>query len=307
MENNKFRYTNETCPVCNTPFNEDDDIAVCPQCGTPHHRQCYLQNGTCGNENRHADGFRWQSQTPEQETDQTHEETQNPFTQTINGQPFVFPPHDTRPLNLFPEELEEGVSTTDVAFFVQQEEVKYVQKFFYIKGGKKTWNWAAFFFNPYWFFYRKLYKLGAIFMAITFALSLLSFLPPVTDFIEDMAYLENKMATISQSDSEEYEKQAETLALEIESVYKENALGIGIVFFQSAASFVLSVVAGRNANKWYYKYVTEQIRTINGKNYPPQEKQLAFLQLGSVSYGKAFLAVLVERTLSFVLQLILQI
>ena len=41
---NKFRFTNEKCPVCNNTFKEDDDIAVCPECGTPHHRECYKQN-----------------------------------------------------------------------------------------------------------------------------------------------------------------------------------------------------------------------------------------------------------------------
>ena len=31
-----MRYTGETCPVCNQVFQEDDDIVVCPDCGTPH-------------------------------------------------------------------------------------------------------------------------------------------------------------------------------------------------------------------------------------------------------------------------------
>ena len=39
-----MRYTGETCPVCNKVFQEDDDIVVCPDCGTPHHRKCYLKN-----------------------------------------------------------------------------------------------------------------------------------------------------------------------------------------------------------------------------------------------------------------------
>ena len=40
------------------------------------------------------------------------------------------------------------------------------------KNGKLSWNWAAFFFAPYWFFYRKLYKVGAVFLALSVALSL---------------------------------------------------------------------------------------------------------------------------------------
>ena len=37
---NKFRFTNEKCPVCNNTFNPDDDIVVCPECGTPTAKKC---------------------------------------------------------------------------------------------------------------------------------------------------------------------------------------------------------------------------------------------------------------------------
>jgi len=35
---------------------------VCPDCGTPHHRSCYAENGGCANAARHdEDGFEWRS------------------------------------------------------------------------------------------------------------------------------------------------------------------------------------------------------------------------------------------------------
>ena len=46
--NNYFRYSQEKCPVCENEFTNDDDIVVCPLCGTPHHRECYKKNGECG-------------------------------------------------------------------------------------------------------------------------------------------------------------------------------------------------------------------------------------------------------------------
>ncbi len=45
------------CPVCNKNFHADDDVVVCPVCGTPHHRECYEQMGKCANESKHAEGF----------------------------------------------------------------------------------------------------------------------------------------------------------------------------------------------------------------------------------------------------------
>lgn len=55
-----FDYLGERCPYCNEPFKEGDDVAVCPDCGTPHHRACYAEHGACANAGRHAEGYDWQ-------------------------------------------------------------------------------------------------------------------------------------------------------------------------------------------------------------------------------------------------------
>jgi hypothetical protein len=67
MADNKFRYSNDSCPVCNQFFQADDDIVVCPICGTPHHRECYKQSGICGNADKHGDDFIWETQASEEE------------------------------------------------------------------------------------------------------------------------------------------------------------------------------------------------------------------------------------------------
>ena len=38
-------YTGKKCTVCDRSFSRDDDIVVCPDCGTPYHRECYLEKG----------------------------------------------------------------------------------------------------------------------------------------------------------------------------------------------------------------------------------------------------------------------
>ena len=40
-------YIGEICPVCGKSFTADDDIVVCPDCGTPHHRECYKTENKC--------------------------------------------------------------------------------------------------------------------------------------------------------------------------------------------------------------------------------------------------------------------
>lgn len=42
-------YKDLTCVCCGNKFGEDDDIVVCPTCGTPHHRECYKNLGHCAN------------------------------------------------------------------------------------------------------------------------------------------------------------------------------------------------------------------------------------------------------------------
>lgn len=61
------RFTNKLCPVCRERFCEGDDIAVCPECGTPHHRECFLKNKKCGLEAFHAEGFVWNGRLPDEQ------------------------------------------------------------------------------------------------------------------------------------------------------------------------------------------------------------------------------------------------
>lgn len=60
------KFENKLCPVCRERFHEGDDIAVCPECGTPHHRACYLAANKCALENLHGTGFVWNGRLPDE-------------------------------------------------------------------------------------------------------------------------------------------------------------------------------------------------------------------------------------------------
>lgn len=53
-------YIGNKCPVCEKYFHPNEDIVVCPECGTPHHRECYNEIGRCSNFDKHKDGFDYQ-------------------------------------------------------------------------------------------------------------------------------------------------------------------------------------------------------------------------------------------------------
>ena len=50
-------YNNCVCPVCKKQFEDGDDIVVCPECGTPHHRECYNSIHHCANADLHSEGY----------------------------------------------------------------------------------------------------------------------------------------------------------------------------------------------------------------------------------------------------------
>ncbi len=49
------------CPVCNKQFKESDDIVVCPDCGAPHHRECWEKEGKCCYNDKHSEDFSFEN------------------------------------------------------------------------------------------------------------------------------------------------------------------------------------------------------------------------------------------------------
>ncbi|MHB9108170.1 MAG: RING finger protein [Armatimonadota bacterium] len=40
-------HVGKTCPYCQTPLKPHDRVVVCPQCGMPHHQDCWQDNDGC--------------------------------------------------------------------------------------------------------------------------------------------------------------------------------------------------------------------------------------------------------------------
>lgn len=72
MEFNQYK-----CPVCNQPFKSGDDVVVCPDCGAPHHRKCYEQEGHCFYENKHSEDFSFEQEYNENSRNNDNNESQN--------------------------------------------------------------------------------------------------------------------------------------------------------------------------------------------------------------------------------------
>ena len=219
-----MKYENSRCPVCGKPLLETEDVVVCPDCATPQHRACWMQNGQCANAAAHGTDFVWQPDpAPAQAADAPqgdvvlcpHCGSENPkdalhcgncgalFGETgpkicsycgkendddalhckYCGAPLTFgfgtPPFRGDPNAAgLPFDASERIgehSAEELAAFVQPSAARYLTKFRRFARGKGfSFNWAALLFTPFWFFYRKLYKAGVLFLLLFAVIPLLT-------------------------------------------------------------------------------------------------------------------------------------
>ena len=195
----------QSCPVCQKPFQKEDDIVVCPVCGAPHHRACYMETGHCHFVAAHGTPEQWSrekatTQTTAQTTDSVPKTEQaatrrcphcgfdNPeFAEFCGhcGRPvkpvsfggtfreFTYVPFRATVQNtggVDPEAELGGETAADVARTVARNERYYMPAFqkFEQTGKTAKWNWAAFIFTPFWLLYRKCHLMGVL--ALVFSL-----------------------------------------------------------------------------------------------------------------------------------------
>lgn len=221
-------YENQKCPVCGVAFKSGDDIVTCPQCGTPHHRQCYEKLGKCANDSLHSKGFVYK-RSPQPETQNQQEINQQ------QKNPYFIPPHgaakqgDTQqnqnqsqsgythiPMGMGSQPGEkagfvfknddkiDGVLLSDIITVIGTNFLKFISKF--KKNKKIGWNWSAFIFGPYYLFFRKMNGPGTLFLAIEFAARFIIsmvFSKQLTAFVNGAASL---MQNTSISPAEYYSK-----------------------------------------------------------------------------------------------------
>ena len=202
-----MNYTGKLCDGCRQPLENGDDIVVCPICGTPQHRSCYEKNNKCVNEYLHSTDFTWTDPEEEQRKKEEELKAQQAEQQPQPSDQPVFAPATPQSMeSVFlrgvlydPKDDIGGATVGEAADFIQNSAPRYIRKFMKQKksGRKLSWNWAAFFFAPYWFFYRKLYKAGAVFLALSVALSLAT-----VSLTENLYGVYEKMVTVQEELSE---------------------------------------------------------------------------------------------------------
>lgn len=205
-------HTGHKCAFCNKPFEQNDDIVVCPECGAPYHRTCYQEAGGCVFADKHGTGFEWQPEPAPQAQDVTcpscgaptpadsrfckqcgaalpaAPETSADAAQSgfRTEQPPVSNEEQERwgwQMGFFanqvdPNEEMDGIPLRDWANFVGRSAPYYLTAFkqLSLTGRKIGFSFSALVFGPFYYMFRKMWKWGFIFFGLELLMSVPSFL-----------------------------------------------------------------------------------------------------------------------------------
>lgn len=190
-------FIGEKCAACGEVFADGDDIVVCPECGSPHHRACYMAEKKCANEALHGTDKSWESSAASDEAAKTEVkkfvvcpachfpnsiEAENcvrcgaDLTDIVeedeNGNAYYGVP---RPyLGFNPEEDMGGSPLKDVADFVQTNTIYYIPIFKRMKdtGRSISFNLLSFIFPPVYFANRRMWFWAVVSLLLTILLSI---------------------------------------------------------------------------------------------------------------------------------------
>lgn len=305
-----MNYTGKLCDGCRQPLENGDDIVVCPICGTPQHRSCYEKNNKCVNEYLHSTGFAWTD--PEEEQRKKEEELkarQNVQEAQSSDQPVFASPTPQNMESVFlrgvlydPKDDVGGATVGEAADFIQNSAPRYIRKYMKQKkkGRKLSWNWAAFFFSPYWFFYRKLYKAGVFFLALSVALSLAT-----VSLTENLYGVYEKMVTV-QEELSELVKGKEDLNDEdtqrFDKLYAESAK-LAKAAIPSLAIILLiqkvlpNTIAALLADFLLKKRMLRVISFSRGTSSEPDAVKYTIMRNGGVSVLMPIIAIMIDNYL----------
>lgn len=325
-----MRYENEKCPVCGEIFRENDDIAVCPECGAPHHRKCFIEKGKCAFEEMHGDGYSWIPSDSRREDEfcannsQAEKKKICPNCGAENEEDALFCRQCRVPFILTEEEQREDfgavyidgervdggefadkdntLTVAEVSLYADKNREYFIKSFLKAKftKGKQKFNWSAFFLTPYWFFYRKMYGTGFIFAGCEMGLSLIwttlfiRCFAPAMDFI---AGVQSGSVEMTQEIANEY------LRLINQCTANHPALSRIVLLFPLLI-IALGITAGFLANRIYLEKIkkdAEKIKTIS----PNREMYKSYLRARG---GTApFMAVILALALYFFMQAVTMI
>ena len=288
-----MKYTNYKCPVCHNQFTEDDDVVVCPECGTPHHRECYIQNGNCANADKHGTNEPIEVEFVDvEENNDASLQTETAEKETENPQQIV---------QEVIEEMKGGngdymLNGKHVSFYeaaIGKNQKYYIPHFMIMDKTKKSvsWNIAGFFVPLAWCLYRKMYKFAAIILALyvlmigTIGFTIMSneeFINSINEcaqedpnFYENILLYNTKNSNVSLT-----EKQ-----MKLNKLTNEYKPPVPVQIMTYLITYGIRIIMGIYATNLYYKKLTKSIEKVDKLDLSPDMKRsVLFRKCGTLPF-----------------------
>lgn len=275
----------KTCAFCHGILFEEDDVVVCPDCGAPHHRECWQKAGKCAFWEVHGTDLQYdraeklraeQRARAEEEAKKRGEVICNNCGKpTFQGNRFCsncgaeMPKENHRPnvkqidpTTFFTstgdldknEEIEAGITVEEVSAFLGIRTFRFAKKF--KENRKACWNWVAFLVPASWYAFHKMYKYMAAALTAFFA-GIVCFVPFISEINAALSTL-----PLPQTNAEEAEMLKESLVLALENAPVPTLLLAFLGFLIISASMLLSGFFGERA---YRSVAIEKITKIKSQ------------------------------------------
>lgn len=296
-----INYVGLKCGICGSDFKEHDDVVVCPDCGTPMHRECYKDNSGCPNADKHGYGYIFDEFDKIKESAQGKEEksikNQSPAQiecpicgennkgdanfcnfcgarlrlgkrlEKTSQQGPTFIIQDLDPLSgVAPDtEFEEDVTAADLASFVVVNIPYYLNVFNKLKQKINRFNLSAAVFSGVWFLYRKQYKIGSLLFSLNVLLYSLRYFFSAKLSMPVMEKLFAAIGETPNSISSLTMEQYMVMGQAMEKLPIQEQFYFALPTIMLILQIVVMVIVGLNANKLYYKHCVSKVKSIKQK------------------------------------------
>lgn len=268
------KYSYDNCPVCGLTFSDDDDIVVCPHCGTPHHRECYKSNGGCANAERHSEDFTFISAAP---TEEESKSAENETEETENTEQDEFNP-DKAFGSVFGHTISDGdsidgVPVGDLKKFIGNAWIYYIPLFFAKVKNLRIFriNFSALFGSFTWLFARKFYLLGCLSALLTSASYFYIYFY--------IAYLNNAGIDVTESFTSIFQSSDSFVVS-----------GYYIYAIVSYIPFIISLLTGIFANRLYMKHCVKRVKKINSNSSSAEQFNDRLTRKGGLNLPLLFIS-----------------